>query len=311
MIGKEKILFVPLWKISETVQGLATADNKHYLSKEETANGGYRIIDQRKILNDDELKKIQQDDNLRIKIIKQGIPKKMFHGRTIIPYDKGGSSDIESGRLSNYFAPTQFFIDWSEENISRMTTMTISERDKFYGKPTSTNNKIASRFQNIKYYFKQGLTFSITGLYAPTYRINSGSVFDVKGSCIFLTSEYKKMFSTEYVLGILCSKFCRYVQKNFIHNTVDSQVDDIKLNPIPIIAKSLQEKIENEVKNIIKKQKKDLTYNYQNFEQIKIDKLIYEIFGLNDETIEEVEDWYVRKYPKLSSQYEVLDNNSQ
>ena len=238
----------------------------------------------------------------------------MFGGRTIVPYDKGGSSDIESGRLSNYFSPTEFFIDWSEDNVKRLNTLTIADRKKFYGENFSKNdNRIASRFQNIDFYFKPGLTFSITGLYAPTYRINSGAVFDVKGSCIFLKNEYKQLFSNEFLLGVLCSKFCRYVQKNFIHNTVDSQVDDIKLNPIPIVDDSYKIKIEKLVKEMIIKQKKNLSYDYQNNEQIKLDNLIYEIFGLSSDMIGEIEDWYVRKYPKLINQFNFLlvgpDNN--
>ena len=32
----------------------------------------------------------------------------------------------------------------------------------------------------------------------------------------------------------------------------------------------------------------------------EIDKLVYEAYGLNVEDIEEVENWYARRYPKLS-----------
>ncbi|MFH1051423.1 MAG: hypothetical protein V1779_10910 [bacterium] len=34
-------------------------------------------------------------------------------------------------------------------------------------------------------------------------------------------------------------------------------------------------------------------------EQIEIDKLVYEAYGLNEEDIQEVENWYARRCPKL------------
>jgi hypothetical protein len=158
---------------------------------------------------------------------------------------------------------------------------------------------LASTFRNPDYYFFHGITFPITGLYAPTYRINSGSIFDLKGSCFFVKKDLKKYFSVEYLLGILCSKLIRYFQKNFVKNTVDSSVDDIKKNPIPLCDNSYKNKIEILVAKIIKKQKENNNYNYQRNEQIEIDEIVYKIFGLNQELIDEIENWYYRKYPKL------------
>ena len=87
--------------------------------------------------------------------------------------------------------------------------------------------------------------------------------------------------------------------KNFLNNSINSQVRDIEKNIIPICEKSQKQEIEKLVKEIIKKQKKDPDYNYQNHEQIEIDNLVYEIFGLDQELIDEVETWYARRYPKL------------
>jgi hypothetical protein len=35
-------------------------------------------------------------------------------------------------------------------------------------------------------------------------------------------------------------------------------------------------------------------------EQVEIDKLVYELYNLNEEDIQEVENWYFRRYPKLA-----------
>ena len=91
----------------------------------------------------------------------------------------------------------------------------------------------------------------------------------------------------------------KYLLKTFVNNSINIQVDDVKKSPIPICEKSQKQEIEKLVKEIIKKQKKDPDYNYQNHEQIEIDNLVYEIFGLDQELIDEVETWYARRYPKL------------
>ena len=42
-------------------------------------------------------------------------------------------------------------------------------------------------------------------------------------------------------------------------------------------------------------------YDYASHEQIDIDRLVYEAYGLNADDIQEVENWYARRYPKLST----------
>jgi hypothetical protein len=54
-------------------------------------------------------------------------------------------------------------------------------------------------------------------------------------------------------------------------------------------------------KEIIEKQKSIPRYDYASHEQIEIDKLVYEAYGLNAEDVEEVENWYIRRYGKLSA----------
>jgi len=303
VLGNKKIKFTSLAKIADVKTGVGTGDNQYYLYKHPQAMGSYQLIDKTKVLTEKEISKIQNDKQLRNKIIEDGISKKMFNEKTIIPYDKGGSSDIKSGRLSNYFVESDFFIDWSESSMKRMKTLTIAQRYRNYGDKNipkkSYETTLATIIRNPSYYFKKGITFSITGMYAPTYRISSGTIFDVKGSCIFLHHKLTKIFSPEYILGILCSKICKYLQKNFIQNNIDSQVEAIKKNIIPICEKSQKEQIEKLVKEIIKKQKENPDYNYQDHEQIEIDDLVYEIFGLDQELIDEVETWYARRYYNL------------
>ncbi|GAB2802779.1 hypothetical protein GCM10027275_56310 [Rhabdobacter roseus] len=60
-------------------------------------------------------------------------------------------------------------------------------------------------------------------------------------------------------------------------------------------------KIVELTKQIITKQKQNPRYDYQSNEQREIDQLVYQLYGLNEADIQEVERWYARRYPKLSS----------
>lgn len=58
-------------------------------------------------------------------------------------------------------------------------------------------------------------------------------------------------------------------------------------------------KIEELVQKIVLKQMQNPHYDYASKEQLEIDCLIYEAYGLNEEDVQEVENWYARRYPKL------------
>ena len=121
-----------------------------------------------------------------------------FGGRYIVPHDKGGESDTESGWLPNYYVPTNYFIDWSQEAVKRIRTLTIKQRD---GKGKDV---LAAVIRNPSYYFKEGITYSTAGVYAPTFRLGVPSIFGHRGTTIFSHFDYINM------LGILCSKLFKY-----------------------------------------------------------------------------------------------------
>ena len=293
MNGKE-IQVVKLGDIADVKVGLQTGDNQAYLFQNPDARGNYRSIEdfRKHLLTEEDLDKIRNNDNLRLEVINKGISKddplsqRYFSGRYIVPYDKGGESDSDDGWMPNYFVPTNYFIDWSEWSINRLKTLTVNMRDGNGG------SKLCSRFQNANTYFQRGISFSRTGVYCPTFRINSASVYDTEGSMIFFnyqTDTFKESC-------LFSSKFTRYFLKNYVGHTVHTQIDELKdltfTNQL-----SFSNKI---ILAIIQKQKIDPYYDYASHEQIEIDKLVYEAYGLNAEDIAEVENWYARRYPKLS-----------
>jgi len=118
-------------------------------------------------------------------------------------------------------------------------------------------------------------------------------MFDNNGSLIFPKDGYLKHF-----LVILASYFGKFLFKTIINHTVHAHVDDFKKVPIVLRKNKFEEKF---LQQIIEKQKQNPRYDYASHEQIEIDRLVYEAYGLNEDDIQEVENWYVRRYPKLAA----------
>jgi hypothetical protein len=152
-----------------------------------------------------------------------------------------------------------------------------------------------STIRNEDYWFRGGITFSSTGVYAPTFRINSQSLFDNKGSTCF----YDK-YDVTFLLGVLCSKWARFIFKVFIQHNVEFAVDALTWFPIPYTDTQQTDNIKSTVSSIISKQKQSPRYDYMTNEQVEIDRLVYQMYNLTEEDIKEVDDWFFRRYPKLA-----------
>lgn len=288
MNGKE-IEIVKLGEIADVKVGLQTGDNDAYLFQNPGTRGSYRSIEdyEKFLLTEDDLKIIRANDKLRLSIAENGISKdnkksgRYFQGRYIVPHDKGGESDSDSGWLPNYYVKTNYYIDWSDQAVDRIKTL------------TGKDGRLKSRFQNINYYFIKGIDYSQTGIYCPTFRINSGAIFNTEATSIFCPLEVTSL------LGYLCSKMTRFFIKNFIDNSVHASAD--KLNETTIFLNLEQKKLTNLINSIIENQKNNARYDYYSHEQIEIDRLVFLSYGLNNNDISEVENWYARRYPKLSA----------
>lgn len=290
IINDKNIELVKLGDIADVKVGLQTGDNNAYLFQNPNARGNYRNIEDYKefLLTETELDKIRNDEKLRTAIIEKGINKnnsksdRYFGGKYIIPHDKGGESESETGWMPNYFVPSDYFIDWQEKSAHHLINGLCQFEDSTM--PYARNQDT---------YFKLGLTFSTAGVYAPTFRIGSGSVYGHRGSTIF------SMFDDPYsLLGVLASKFIKYHIKNNINHSVANEAGTFDL--VPMLT-NFEKRINEISKIIIQKQKTNPRYDYASHEQITIDKLVYEAYGLNAADVEEVENWYARRYPKLSA----------
>jgi hypothetical protein len=303
-MNDKQVQVVKLGDIADVKVGLQTGDNNSYLFQNPESRGSYRSIEDYKdyLLTEDDLQKIRDNEELRIDVIDNGISKddktsnRYFGGRYIVPYDKGGESNASEGWLPNYYVPTNYFIDWSEWAVKRMKTLTIADRKREQGKEKDitpkNENQIAAVFRNTNTYFKEGVTLSYTGQYAPNLRFNSGSLFDVGGSSIYAQN-------MDELIGIFNTKFVKYFAKNSIDHTVNFQVDEVKNIPYVLLDNYKKAKISETTNTISSKQRLEQFYDYASQEQLEIDQLIYEAYGLNKQDIKEVENWYARRYPKL------------
>lgn len=302
-LNGKKVDVFKLEQIAEVKQGLATGDNDAYLFQNPEARGNYRNINDYEefLLTEADLDKIRSNEKLRLEVIEKGISKddpssdRYFKGRYIVPYDKGGESDSEGGWMPNYYVPTNYFIDWSEWAVNRLKTYTIAQRIR----EKKENKKIKPHYEattcavirNPDKYFSPSISFSRTGVYSPTFRIGSISKFDTEGSMIF-----QSVLDQIYLCGLLSSKFTKFQLKNFIGHTVHTQVDELKEFMLSIKDAN---KIKKQALEIIKKQKKDLMYDYSTCQQIDVDYLVYQAYGFNWKDIVEIENWYTRQYSKL------------
>lgn len=305
-INESIIRVVNLGLVSEVKTGLQTGDNPAYLFQDPDARGTYKDINLfvEKVLNDEDFNRISKDKKLRLDIISNGISidntrsQRYFGGRYILPYDKGGESDSDGGWLPNYYVPTNYYIDWSEWAVNRMKSLTIADRIRINKEKKKINaraeNTLAAVIRSPQTYFLPAINVSRVGMYSPTFRVSSNAPYDSGCNNIFTDLD------TIYLMGILCSKFYRFLFINYVNGTVNSQTDDHLLLPIVVDEISgLKEKVEA----IIKKQHEpgNLRYDYASHEQIEIDKLVYKAYGLNEDDINEVETWFARRYPKLAS----------
>jgi hypothetical protein len=135
-----------------------------------------------------------------------------------IPYAKGGTFNKWAGNL-------WLLVNWKNDGFDIKNFK-------------DANGKVRSRPQNERYYFQEGITYSASGRGGYAFRfLPENCIFDVGGSSIFLSKEYKNTF---YTLGLLNSKIIFYVA-DCLNPTANIQVGDIQRIPFVIPDKSNEE----------------------------------------------------------------------
>jgi hypothetical protein len=94
--------------------------------------------------------------------------------------------------------------------------------------------------KNEDFYFREGITYSASGGKGPSYRyLPKNSIFDVGGSGIFPTYEFKNL---EYILALFNSSLISYIV-NCLNPTVNTQAGDIERVPFVLPDKTDEDKV--------------------------------------------------------------------
>ena len=291
-INEKEVEIVKLGSIAEVNQGISTGQNEYYIKKN-TPTGSYFEVDKNLILTHEEIQNLSQNERFN------GVDRAKYGGKYFIPFDKGSDSNSDEGWMPNFYVLNEYYIDWSNESLKRMRNLTIYERKIEEGLQkeikTDDDKKLAAALRNQDKWFKPTINFSPTGQYSPTFRLGYGTVSQNTSSTIVIGSNFQKP-----TLGILSSRFAKYSLKNFHNHTIHTQEGDVVEFSI-FRMKLIYKRIEEIVAQIISKQKENPRYDYASYEQIEIDRLVYEAYGLSADDVLEVENWYARRYHKLSN----------
>jgi hypothetical protein len=263
---------VKLCQVAEVKIGLQSGDNSRFYRaaagvRGGAAKGGYQPVDLRNVLSEAELAELTPDEKIHGIRIDDPTSDRYF-----VPLDKAAISDIDGGLLAQFWRPIDFYVDWSEQAVSRMKSL-----------PSAV-------FRNPQFYFRRGVSFSNTGIYCPTFRLSHGGVFDQKGSCIF-----SDIFSSELLLGVLVSTLTKYFVKSFINHSLDAQLDDL---PVVLPTDAEAAAIESKVRDIVDLQSSAPGYDYRP-RLAELDKMVFAMYRITPDESDEVTTWYVRHYPKL------------
>lgn len=233
-------------------------------------------------------------DNEKIKYDNETLEDTIDNGYKWYPYNKGGAR-------RQWFGNYDYVVNW--ENDGEEIRNFKDER-----------GKLRSRPQNIEYYFKEAITWSLitSGGFSIRYR-EKGSLFDVSGMSAF----FENSQDIKYILGIISSKLSDYVFK-MLNPTVSLQVGDFK--NFPVIE---DEKIKNEIIPIVDECIAISKYDWNTFETawdftanplVNIGKYIYG-YTKNSEDLENISSNIADAYEKYklftNSQFAKLKKNEE
>jgi methylase of polypeptide subunit release factors len=133
--------------------------------------------------------------------------------KTFVPYDKG---DKEGNK---WYIENPFVIDWSKENVHYLKTSP------------------KSRYQGYTFYFKEGFCWN-NNLNERYYNIKckekKAGIHDVASMSLF---ELTPKVPAYYLVTLINSSLCGYFYRMFLNNTVNVQVNDLRMLPIIVPSK--------------------------------------------------------------------------
>ncbi|BBM51132.1 hypothetical protein JMUB3935_0082 [Leptotrichia trevisanii] len=207
------------------------------------------------------------------------------------PYNKGGER-------RQWYGNYDYVVNW-ENNGDEIRNF------------KNDTGRIRSSVKNIKYYFKEAITYSdiTSGGFAIRYR-EKGSIHDVTGMSAFLDNTFK----LKYILGLLSTKISGYIFK-ILNPTIHLQIGNFSNFPV-IENEQIKPKVISIVDDCIKISK----YDWNTFEtawDFKVSPLVnferyIENYNLEDEENSENRKVFsssIKTIEEAYSQYKKFTNN--
>ena len=190
--------------------------------------------------------------------------------RSFVPYDKG---DKEGNR---WYIENPFVIDWSKDNVRFLKS---NSGKKGNGMPV---------VRNAQFYFKEGFCWNNNlneRYYAIKCKVKKAGIHDVASMSLF---ELTSKVPAYYLVTLINSSLCGYFYRMFLNNTVNVQVNDLRMLPVIVPSKEQLIVCKKLFDGAVETQKaffeqkiyideKDL--RLQNIQK-EVDKLVFDIYGL-------------------------------
>lgn len=143
--------------------------------------------------------------------------------KRFFPYVKGGGSE-------RWYCPIETVIDWQDDGAA--IKQSVAERYVYL------KGKTHWVVKNERFYFKEGLTFSLVNTRQLSVRLlPPGCIFDVAGSSLFPDAEDRF-----WLLAYLNSSFCA-AYALMLNPTVNYQVGDLKQLPVVHLQDAVRERL--------------------------------------------------------------------
>ncbi|MFQ6056771.1 MAG: Eco57I restriction-modification methylase domain-containing protein, partial [Methanosarcinales archaeon] len=149
----------------------------------------------------------------------------------------------------------------------------------------------------INYFEEEGMIFSgISSRLSIRYK-EKGVPWNTNKAIGYVLKKNSR-FDLYYLIGLFNSNLYNYLAKGVLNTTSSLQVRDINnlpLKPYCEIDRDKMKNISEITKKIINNLKKDLTYNFTEYLK-EINNLVYEIYGISEETKKIIKFWHKQKY---------------
>jgi type I restriction-modification system DNA methylase subunit len=190
--------------------------------------------------------------------------------RTFVPYDKG---DKDGNR---WYLDNPFVIDWSRNSVHFLKS---NSGKKGKGMPV---------VRNAQFYFMEGFCWN-NNLNERYYNIKckekKAGIHDVASMSLF---ELTTKVPAYYLVTLINSSLCGYFYRMFLNNTVNVQVNDLRMLPVIVPSKEYLIDCKKLFDCAVETQKRFFNQQISSDErdgrlsviQNDVDKLVFEIYGL-------------------------------